>query len=310
MCTITYASKHSQNYPTKRGDKGFCSRIGSCCGTIEYLYKHASMNESLGPAIVIPESLARALRGWFGLVRFGSIKLTVSIDLLFDVFLMVFLAAVKIRGHLDGHVVSDGTAFLAGLLGQQFLLLGVHKDRRPVLGPPPFGVGRGVDPKEILQDLLVRPLVFVIGHPHGLRVVLDVSVRGVLIRRGVRVAGGASRVPDDRFKDALFAIEIALRTPKSSHGRLEGRVDVFGRRQQRTNRFGFGFLGRYHVVAAAVLHAAVLETSSRNAVVVVVDGRHTLVGNAGIEFGSRHKRDGMKGLATRNPHRCSQQSGG
>jgi len=143
---------------------------------------------------------------------------------------VVFLGAVKVRGHLHGHELARLPALLAGPLGEQLLLLRVDEDRRPVLGAGPAGIGRGMDPEKVLEEPLVRPLVSVEGHPDGFGVVLDVPVGRILIRGGLGVPGGAPRVTGDRLGYALLPIEIALRAPESSHGGLEGRVDVLGGR--------------------------------------------------------------------------------
>ena len=203
---------------------------------------------------------------------------------------MVFLAAVKVRGHLDRDVLAQSTTLLTCQLRQLFLILGVHKDGRPVLSPSPARIGRGVDRKEIFEELLVGPLVAIKRDPDGLGVVLDVPISGVLVGRSVGIARRAARVPDDRFEDALFAIVIALRTPESSHGRLEGRVDVLGRGQERADFFRLGFLGGKHVVAALC---------------------HLVVSMNVVESGSArsHTSNRRKGYACRNPHRCCQQSG-
>jgi len=74
--------------------------------------------------------------------------------------------------------------------------------------------------------LLVGPLVFVKNNANGLGIILDVTVGGVLVGWGGRIAGGAPGVSHDGFEYALLAIVIALRTPESSHGRLEGGGDV------------------------------------------------------------------------------------
>jgi len=182
---------------------------------------------------------------------------------------VVFLGAIKVRGHLDGDVLPHRTALLAGLLGQELLFLRVDKDRRPVLGSPPPGIGRGVGSEKILEQLLVGPFVSVKSYPDGLGVVLDVPVRRVLIGRVVRVPGGASRVSDDRFDNALLAIVIALRTPESSHGRLEGRVDVLGGRQERADLSGLGFLGGEHIIVV-LFHHVVLEIVVTVTVIVIV----------------------------------------
>lgn len=221
---------------------------------------------------------------------------------------MVFLGAIKVRGHLDRHEFSQGALGFAGLLRQLLLLLGVYKNGRSVLRSRIPRVGRVMDPKEIVQELFIGPLVPVEGHPNGLGVVLDVPVGGVLVCRSVGVTRCASRVSNDRFDNALFSIVIALRAPKSSHGRLEGRVDVLGGRNERADLLGFGLLGGDHVVVVIVTLHAVVEADTVVVVVSVVV--NCLFGNAGICVVSRRKRDRTKGLTSRNPHRCCQQSGG
>lgn len=172
-----------------------------------------------------------------------------------------------------------------------------------------------VDRKEIVQELFVGPLVPVEGHPYGLGVVLDVPVGGVLVRGSIRVTGGASRVSDNRFDNALFSIVIALRAPESSHGRLEGRVDVLGGRDQRADLLGLGLLCGDHVVVV-ILHA-VAEVDAVFVVVVIVIVTDIAIaavncrfGNAGIGGVSRRKGGRTKGFASRNPRRCCQQSRG
>jgi len=167
-----------------------------------------------------------------------------------------------------------------------------------------------VDPEEVLEELLVGPLVLVEGDPDGLGVVLDVAVGRVLVRGVVGVPGGASRVPDDRLDDALLAIEVALRAPESPHGRLEGRVDVLGGRQERADLAGLGLLGGEHVVVVLLgFHLVEPEflAGGEKFVVLVLfaaaAGRGQLEA-VGIDFVSRRKRDGTEGLASRNPRRC------
>lgn len=212
-------------------------------------------------------------------------------NLLFDVFLVVFLAAVKVRGLLNRDVLSQSTALLTGQLRQLLLIVGMYKDGRPVLSPSPARIGRGVDRKEILEELLVGPLVAIKRDPDRLGIVLDVPIGGVLVGRSVGIARRAARVADDRFEDALLAIVIALRTPESSHGRLEGRVDVLGRGQEWADFLRLGFLGGEHVVVV-LCHLVV----SMN---VVESGRTR-----------SHTSNRRKGFACRNPRRCCQQSGG
>jgi len=143
------------------------------------------------------------------------------------------------------------------------LVLRVVKNGRPVLRSGKPWVRRIVHLEKELQDLLVRPLVLVEGDPDRLGVVLDVPVGWVLARRVVRVPGGASRIPNDRVKDALLAIEIALRTPESSHGCLKGRRDVLGGREEGTDPAGFRFLGGYHVVVVRCSAAAAAAAAAK-----------------------------------------------
>jgi len=215
-----------------------------------------------------------------------DLKSADSRGLLFDVFLVVLLGAVKIRCHLDRDKLSKCPFFLAGRLGQLLLLLGVAKDGRSVLGSRVPGITGVVDPEEVVQELLVGPLVAVEGHPDGLGVVLDVPIGGVLVGRIVRVPGGTPRVADDRFDNALLAIEIALRAPESSHGRLEGRVDVLGRWDEGTDLSGLGLLGGYHVVVVgSALHYAALKFSALVVVILVAVAAvdcDCLLGNSGM----------------------------
>lgn len=185
-------------------------------------------------------------------------------DLLFDVFLVVFLGPVKIRSLLDRHELSKGPELLAGMLDQLLLVLRVVKDGRTVLGSGPAGIGGCVHIEKELQHLLVRPFVLVESDPDGLGVVLDVPVRGVLRSGIVGIPRSAPRIAHDRFDDALLAIEIALRTPESSHSCLENCRGVLGGRNQGANLTGFFFHGVYHVVAAFAI-------ATDDVVVVVVD---------------------------------------
>lgn len=70
--------------------------------------------------------------------------------LFFDVLLVVFLGTVKVRGILDGYVLSVGPLLLAGLFGEVLLFLRVAKNGRPVLGSRPPGIVRRVDGKKVV----------------------------------------------------------------------------------------------------------------------------------------------------------------
>ena len=227
-------------------------------------------------------------------------------DLFFHVFLVVFLPTVKVRGLLDRHVLPECPALLAGRLGHLFLVLGVVENGRPVLGPRPAGVRRGVDRKKVVEHLLVGPLVLVVGDPDGLGVVLDVAVGRVLVRGGLGVPGGTPRVADDGFGDALLAIEIALRTPESAHGRLEGGGGVLGNGDEGADLAGFSFLGVYHVVVVALEGREIGALDDVDAVAVAVDAvaADAFVIVAGVFCGGRHRK---KGLAAGDQDRCRQE---
>mmetsp|Transcript_25053 Transcript_25053/g.54926 ORF Transcript_25053/g.54926 Transcript_25053/m.54926 type:complete len:262 (+) Transcript_25053:503-1288(+) len=215
-------------------------------------------------------------------------------NLLFDVFLVVFLGPVKIRSLLDRHELAQGPELLASVLDQLLLFLRVVKDGRTVLGSGPAGIGGCVHIEKELQHLLVRPLVLVESDPDGLGVVLDVPVRGVLRGGIIGVPRGAPRIAHDRFDDALLAIEIALRTPESSHGCLEGCRDVLGGRNQGADLAGFFFHGVYHVVAAFAIAtdddaviANVADASAAGCLFVARDGRNR---KEGFDSGCQNRR--------------------
>jgi len=225
-------------------------------GTYGFLV-HGLTSSWLANDVIFPAAACLPAGSRFLRVSSSFLQAVYPRNTLFHVFLVVFLRAVKIRCHLHGDVLAHLPTLLAGLLRQQLLFLRVHKDRRPVLGPSPAGIGRGVDPEEVVEEPFVGPLVPVEGHPDGLGVVLDVAVGRVLIRGVVGVPRSASRISNDRLDDALFAIKVALRAPESSHGRLEGRVDVLGGRQDWAYLAGLGLLGGEHVVVVLGFHRLV-----------------------------------------------------
>lgn len=107
--------------------------------------------------------------------------------------------------------------------------------------------------EKLVQELFVRPLVWIERDANRLGVILYVAIGRILRGRMVRVSGCASRIPHHRFDNALFRVKVALRSPKSSHGGLKGRMNIFGCWQERTDLSSFGFLCFDHVVVVVVL---------------------------------------------------------
>ncbi len=136
-----------------------------------------------------------------------------------------------------------------------------------------------MDLKIQIQEFLVGPFFFVKGHPDRLGAIFVGALNPV--SRGVS---------DNRFENALLAIELALRAPESSHCCLKGHVDVLRGRDALT------------ACVAIVLYDLITGATRTDRTIASEDlDSNAIVSTARLPFTSRRNRDGTKGCAFRNP---------
>jgi len=148
---------------------------------------------------------------------------------------MIFFPAVKVRWIFNGDKFPQSAQNLRLFLGHLALVLRQAKYSGSVLWSSKAWVSWCMVCKEHVKDIRVCHFGSIIANSYQLRVTFYILVGWIGIVDGVNWA----TVTDDGINNALCAIKITLRAPKSSHRKFGIFVHVLHRRQERARSFRF-----------------------------------------------------------------------